>query len=244
MPDPIYLAKRADRATLLVRGLLQGPSFWLSPAVKSAFPKGVELTPRGVRVVGGQAVVDLSKPAGLATRDQQNRFGAQLVRTLAQLQVSSVTVTVEGKASPLTDLEVDKVVTPPPEPDAYGLRDGLLYALPSIGTDDADGAGEGRWPARKSDQAGPTSRSSQAVGREPPQRSPVSTEAETEALHREGRLDAEQAIMHAATSSPRRGTEPGGCGSSTSAEADPRSSSSTSTCAGRKSPRRISLVGR
>ncbi|HEV8528668.1 MAG TPA: LpqB family beta-propeller domain-containing protein, partial [Actinomycetes bacterium] len=137
VPDPIYLAKRADRATLLVRGLLQGPSYWLSSAVEPAFPSGVKLTQRGVRVVGGQAVVDLSKPAGLATRDQQNRFGAQLVRTLAQLQISSVTVTVEGKASPLTDLEVDKVVTPPPEPDAYGLRDGALYALPSIGTDDA-----------------------------------------------------------------------------------------------------------
>jgi hypothetical protein len=141
VPDPIYLAKRADRATLLVRGLLEGPSSWLSAAVKSsAFPEDVKLTPRGVRVVGGRAVVDLSKPAGQATRDQQNRFGAQLVRTLAQLQISSVTVTVDGKASPLTDLEVDKVVTQPPEPDAYGLRDGVLHVFQSIGTDDAKSA--------------------------------------------------------------------------------------------------------
>ena len=118
-------------------GLLQGPSYWLSSAVGSAFPTGVELTQRGVRVVGGQAVVDLTRPAGQANGDQLNRLGTQLVRTLAQLQVSSVTITVEGKPSALTDLEVDKVVTPPPEPDAYGLRDGVLYALPSIGTDDA-----------------------------------------------------------------------------------------------------------
>ena len=137
VPDPIYLAKRADRATLLVRGLLQGPTSWLSSAVVPAFPTGVELTQRGVRVVGGQAVVDLTKPAGQANRDQLNRLAAQLVRTLAQLQVSSVTITVEGQPSALTDLEVDKVVTPPPEPDAYGLRDGVLYVLPSIGTDDA-----------------------------------------------------------------------------------------------------------
>jgi Lipoprotein LpqB beta-propeller domain/Sporulation and spore germination len=137
VPDPIYLAKRADRATLLVRRLLQGPSFWLSPAVESAFPAGVELTQRGVRLVGGQAVVDLTRPAGQANRDQLNRLATQLARTLAQVQVSSVTITVEGKPSALTDLEVDKVVTPPPEPDAYGLRDGVLYALPSIGTDDA-----------------------------------------------------------------------------------------------------------
>jgi Lipoprotein LpqB beta-propeller domain len=138
VPDPIYLAKRADRATLLVRGLLEGPSSWLSAAVKSsAFPEDVKLTPRGVRVVGGRAVVDLSKPAGQATRDQQNRFGAQLVRTLAQLQISSVTVTMDGKASPLTDLDVDKVVAQPPEPDAYGLRGDLLYAFQAIGTDDA-----------------------------------------------------------------------------------------------------------
>jgi hypothetical protein len=141
VPDPIYLAKRADRATLLVRGLLEGPSIWLSAAVKStAFPEDVELTPRGVRVVGGRAVVDLSKPAGQATPDQQSRFGAQLVRTLAQLQISSVTVTVDGKASPLTDLEVDKVVTQPPEPDAYGLRGGVLHVFQSIGTDDAKSA--------------------------------------------------------------------------------------------------------
>jgi hypothetical protein len=137
VPDPIYLAKRADRATLLVRGLLQGPSVWLSSAVIPAFPTGVELTKRGVRVVGGQAVVDLTKPAGQANMDQLNRLATQLVRTLAQLQVSSVTITVEGKPSALSDLEVDKVVTPPPEPDAYGLRDGALYALPSIGADDA-----------------------------------------------------------------------------------------------------------
>jgi hypothetical protein len=137
VPDPIYLAKRADRATLLVHGLLDGPSNWLSSAVGSALPRGVELTSRGVRVVGGQAVVDLSKLAGQATGDQQNLFGAQLVRTLAQLQISSVTVTVEGKASQLTDLDVDKVVAQPPEPNAYGLRGRLLHALPSIGTDDA-----------------------------------------------------------------------------------------------------------
>jgi Lipoprotein LpqB beta-propeller domain len=141
VPDPIYLAKRADRATLLVRGLLEGPSSWLSAAVRStAFPEHVELTPRGVRLVGGRAVVDLSKPAGQATPDQQSRFGAQLVRTLAQLQISSVTVTVDGKASPLTDLEVDKVVTQPPEPDAYGLRGGVLHVFQSIGTDDAKSA--------------------------------------------------------------------------------------------------------
>jgi hypothetical protein len=136
VPDPLYLAKRADRATLLVRRLLQGPSFWLSSAVVPAFPPGVELTQRGVRVVGGQAVVDLTTPAGQADTDQLNRLAAQLIRTLAQLQVSSVTITVEGKPSAVTDLEVDKVVTAPPEPDAYGLRGGVLYALPSIGTDD------------------------------------------------------------------------------------------------------------
>ncbi|HEY3200313.1 MAG TPA: LpqB family beta-propeller domain-containing protein [Actinomycetes bacterium] len=137
VPDPIYLAKRADRATLLVRGLLQGPSSSLLPAVESAFPQDAALTPRGVRIVGGQAVVDLTKSAGQANTDQLNRLAAQLIRTLSQLQVSSVTITVEGKPSAVTDLEVDKVVTPSPEPDAYGLREGVLYALPSIGTDDA-----------------------------------------------------------------------------------------------------------
>jgi hypothetical protein len=47
---------------------------------------------------------------------------------------------VDGKASPLTDLEVDKVVTQPPEPDAYGLRGGVLHVFQSIGTDDAKSA--------------------------------------------------------------------------------------------------------
>jgi Lipoprotein LpqB beta-propeller domain/Sporulation and spore germination len=136
VPDPIYLAKRADRATLLVRGLLNGPSLWLSPAVRSDFPPGAELADRGVRVVGGQAIVDLTAPVGRASRGQLDALAAQLVRTLAQLQISSVTITVEGKGTAVTNLDVDNVVTQPPEPTAYGLRGKLLHTFQSIGTDE------------------------------------------------------------------------------------------------------------
>jgi hypothetical protein len=136
VPDPIYLAKRSDRATLLVRDLLNGPSLWLSPAVHSAFPPGTALADRGVRVVGGQAIVDLTAPVATASRSQLDALATQLVRTLAQLQISSVTVTVEGKATAVTNLDVDSVVTQPPEPTAYGLRENLLYTFQSIGADE------------------------------------------------------------------------------------------------------------
>jgi lipoprotein LpqB-like beta-propeller protein/sporulation and spore germination protein len=136
VPDPVYLAKRADRATLLVRDLLNGPSLWLSPAVRSAFPPGTALADRGVRVVGGQAIVDLTGNIATASRSQLDALAAQLVRTLAQLQISSVTVTAGGKATAVTNLDVDSVVTQPPEPTAYGLRDNLLYTFQSIGADE------------------------------------------------------------------------------------------------------------
>jgi hypothetical protein len=144
VPDPIYLPKRADRATLLVRGLLAGPTSWLLRAVVSAFPDDTTLSKRGVRIVGGQAVVDLTGPPGKVSKSQLDHYAAQLVWTLGQLQISSVTVTLDGKPSALTNVDVNKVVAQPSGGagglatgpiDAYALRGNLLYMFPSIGTD-------------------------------------------------------------------------------------------------------------
>ena len=142
VPDPVYLPNRADRATLLVQGLLDGPTRWLSPAVSSAFPDGTELTKRGVRIDAGQALVDLTAPAGKVTKEQQELFAAQLVWTLAQLQISSVSITVDGQTMALPATMTVTNVQPRPadsrsdQPNAYALRAGQLYVLAGTGTSD------------------------------------------------------------------------------------------------------------
>ncbi|MFF2045797.1 LpqB family beta-propeller domain-containing protein [Kitasatospora sp. NPDC058170] len=43
--DPIYLRRRIDPLTAAARALVAGPSEWLSPVVRSAFPAGVTVQP-------------------------------------------------------------------------------------------------------------------------------------------------------------------------------------------------------
>lgn len=100
VPDRVYLpATDTDVATELVRRLLAGPSSWLAPAVRGAFPAGTRLT-GAVTVDNGVATVPMS--AALAGADAQARQGlsAQLVWTLKQLAgVSGVRLLAGG--SPL-----------------------------------------------------------------------------------------------------------------------------------------------
>ena len=41
--DPVYVRKRVDPTTQMVRSLLEGPSAWLRPVVRSGFPTGTHL---------------------------------------------------------------------------------------------------------------------------------------------------------------------------------------------------------
>lgn len=85
------------RAVSMVRGLLGGPSGWLSGAVVSAFPEGTRLGSRGVTVEDGAATVDLTAQALAASEAERGLIATQLTRTLTALSsVTSVRITVEG----------------------------------------------------------------------------------------------------------------------------------------------------
>jgi len=95
--DPVFLPVRSGLATALVRSLLRGPTRWLAPAVRTAFPANSMLA-REVRVEGGTADVQLS--SGAAPRDEtvRERLVAQLVWTLSQVPgVTSVRVSAGGQ---------------------------------------------------------------------------------------------------------------------------------------------------
>ncbi|MGA0208647.1 MAG: LpqB family beta-propeller domain-containing protein [Candidatus Nanopelagicales bacterium] len=85
-------------ATTLVRRLLEGPNEWLSPAVRTGFPEGVDLNIDAVLVDGGIASVDLSPSAQLADDSSRQALSQQLVWTLRQLpDVQAVDITIAGQ---------------------------------------------------------------------------------------------------------------------------------------------------
>ncbi|MEU5877337.1 LpqB family beta-propeller domain-containing protein [Spirillospora sp. NPDC047279] len=83
VPNGIFLplANRRHLATHLVRALLTGPTSWLSPAVKSAFPADTKLV-GDVHIDKDIATVNLS---GQARAGDPERMSAQLSWTLRQL---------------------------------------------------------------------------------------------------------------------------------------------------------------
>ncbi|HEY7859191.1 MAG TPA: LpqB family beta-propeller domain-containing protein [Candidatus Nanopelagicales bacterium] len=102
-PDAVTVpVTGAGAATVLVSSLLSGPTSWLAPAVRTAFPEGTTLTLDSVPVVSGVAQVDLS-PQVLEANDQARQaLSAQLVWTLHQLpNVTGVAITVGGQPLPI-----------------------------------------------------------------------------------------------------------------------------------------------
>ncbi|GAA4988477.1 LpqB family beta-propeller domain-containing protein [Actinopolymorpha pittospori] len=98
VPDPIYLPIRGHVETLLVNALLRGPSKWLRPAVRSAFPDGTTLAAPSVSVERQVATVDLDPKVDGLYDPQRRYLLAQLTWTLDQIpQVKRVAVTV-GRA--------------------------------------------------------------------------------------------------------------------------------------------------
>lgn len=84
VPNGIHLplGNRQDLPRQLVQALLEGPTGWLRPAVRSHFPAGTRLIGEGVFISDGVATVDLSAHA---RRGDLQRMAAQLGWTLRQL---------------------------------------------------------------------------------------------------------------------------------------------------------------
>ena len=73
------------QATTLVRHLVDGPSEWLQPAVRTGFPPGVELAIESVPIENGIAKVSLSANARLMGDSSRVAISQQLVWTLGQV---------------------------------------------------------------------------------------------------------------------------------------------------------------
>jgi hypothetical protein len=102
VPDLTYLPVRGNLPTLLVARLLDGPTPWLAPAVRTAFGPGVELASGSVPLDGTVAQVDLTSQVEAASAQQRDRLAAQLAWTLQQAPgVTDVAVLAAGAPLPL-----------------------------------------------------------------------------------------------------------------------------------------------
>jgi hypothetical protein len=99
VPAPVTMpVSPSGQATLLVTNLLAGPTSWIAPAVRSAFPEGTKLALGTVPVTDGVADVALSAEVLDADDEQRQKLSAQLVWTLRQVpSVTGVRITVNGQ---------------------------------------------------------------------------------------------------------------------------------------------------
>lgn len=130
------------QATTLVRDLVDGPSEWLQPAVRTGFPPGVELAIESVPIENGVARVVLSANAALMGDSSRKAISEQLTWTLGQVPgVSGVEILVGA-----LPLEVPGIGSPQPIgawpavdpsgilPDAAAIfdRDGVVLRAGTI----------------------------------------------------------------------------------------------------------------
>lgn len=96
--DRLLPVTGATLATTLVRDLIDGPSTWLSPAVRNAFPTDVHLAVDSVTIDTGIALVQLNANALLTTDDVRRAMSQQLVWTLRQVpEVQAIAITAGGQ---------------------------------------------------------------------------------------------------------------------------------------------------
>jgi Lipoprotein LpqB beta-propeller domain/Sporulation and spore germination len=158
VPDPRMIPVIGPaQATTLVRYLMDGPSQWLEPAVRTGFPEGLTLAIESVPVESGVAKVSLSARARLLGDSSRRALSEQLIWTLRQVQgVSSVDITsgslpltIPGVPSP-QPVDAWPAVDPggmPPDSSAVFDRDGIVVRSGPGGTTAVPGqAGSGEVP--------------------------------------------------------------------------------------------------
>ncbi|MDP9028282.1 MAG: LpqB family beta-propeller domain-containing protein [Actinomycetota bacterium] len=142
VPDQRWFADTRSIPTLIVKGLLEGPSDWLAGGVLlSAFPSGTEVTPGSPTIESGRAMVDLSSQVSGESTTSQRRMVQQLTQSLSALgTVRSAAISVGGfpitvPDGPAPDIRQD--VLPDPvgfEKGVFGtLIDGTVRAAAGVG---------------------------------------------------------------------------------------------------------------
>jgi hypothetical protein len=121
VPDPRMVPVLGPgQATTLVKYLVDGPSEWLLPAVRTGFPDGVGLGIESVPIESGVAVVDLTPNAQLAGDSARQALSQQLIWTLRQVpDVAAVSITSLGQP-----LSVPGVASPQPRDSWPGVDPG------------------------------------------------------------------------------------------------------------------------
>jgi hypothetical protein len=140
VPDPRYFPVDGPTpATAITRALLDGPTEWLAPAVRTGFPDGTSLAVDAVPVVEGVARVDLDPQVRLADEDTRRAFSAQLAWSLRQapgvrfldLNAGGQVLDVAGVANPQS-VDSWPVFNPNAMPagvTAYGVVGGRVLDL-------------------------------------------------------------------------------------------------------------------
>ena len=101
VPSPVYLPDGDQTATLLLRGLVRGPTEWLGDAVRSLVPPAAAADV-SVPVTNGVAQVPLGPAARGLGATERRALAAQLAWTLRQVpNVDRIRVTVNGAPLPL-----------------------------------------------------------------------------------------------------------------------------------------------
>ncbi|MFF8971654.1 LpqB family beta-propeller domain-containing protein [Streptomyces sp. NPDC014995] len=110
--DPVYVRERVDPMTQMVRSLLNGPTSWLRPVVRSSFPTGTALT-KGVTALTpddqNKLTVPLNDKAARIGHGKCDEMAAQLLFTLQSLTPTVDEVELRAGGKQLCVLGDDRV---------------------------------------------------------------------------------------------------------------------------------------
>jgi hypothetical protein len=109
--DPVYVRERVDPMTQMVRSLLEGPTTWLGPVVRSSFPTGTRLKEDVTSLTPddqGRLTVPLNDKAARVGSNVCEHMAAQILYTVANLTPAVDEVALEAGGKPLCTLAEDR----------------------------------------------------------------------------------------------------------------------------------------
>ncbi|MFF3504813.1 LpqB family beta-propeller domain-containing protein [Streptomyces sp. NPDC003247] len=109
--DPVYVRERVDPMTQMVRSLLNGPTSWLEPVVRSSFPTGTALTQDVTALTlddRNKLTVPLNGKAARIGQGKCDEMAAQLLFTLQSLSPAVDEIELRAGGRQLCTLSDDR----------------------------------------------------------------------------------------------------------------------------------------